>query len=318
MAVYTTVSSADLQTLLQDFDLGQLVDFQGIEGGIENTNYFVTLNDKSGSRQEYVLTLFEELNQSEMPYFVELTTWLAEQDIPVPYPLQDRNGIALKSMHNRPALLQPRFPGRHLETLTPDHCAQIGAALAKFHVAGKDFYMQRQAHRGVFWWRRESEHLTSKLSTEDAGLLSQEVALFDQLREQDWHLPQGAIHGDLFYDNALFEGDRLSAILDIYNACTGYLLFDLAIVANDWCINPDGSVDPDREEALLKGYASVRPFEDNEYLAWPQLVRTAAMRFWLSRLIPAMDPDSTQKIKDPDELRRILLSRIAKPASLPR
>ena len=130
-------------------------------------------------------------------------------------------------------------------------------------------------------------------------------------------MTQGTVPGDLFYDNALFDGDKLSAILDIYNACTGYLLYDLAIVANDWCVNADGSIDPLREQALLTAYAKVRPFEENEYHAWPQLVRTAAMRFWLSRLIPALDPDSTQKIKNPEEFRRILIQRIATPAALP-
>ena len=316
MAVYTEVSRADLEGLLADFDLGELVEFKGIEGGIENTNYFVTLN-KSGQQGEYVLTLFEELSQDEMPYFVELTTWLADRNCPVPFPYKDRNGIALKSMHGRPALLQPRLPGGHIESLTPAHCAQIGTALAQFHQAGRDFYLQRQAHRGVFWWRRESQQVARKLPAEEAELLTTEVELFDQLREQPWNLPQGAIHGDLFFDNALFDGDSLSAVLDIYNACTGYLLYDLAIVANDWCVNPDGSIDSEREQALLTAYAAVRPFEENEYSAWPQLVRTAAMRFWLSRLIPALDPDSTQKIKDPDELKRILQNRINNPATLP-
>ncbi|WP_296058022.1 homoserine kinase [uncultured Amphritea sp.] len=317
MAVYTEVSKTDLENLLKDFDLGRLVDFKGIDGGIENTNYFVTLNNSEGQNREYVLTLFEELNQDEMPYFVELTTWLAERGCPVPFPFKDNNGIALKSLHGRPALLQPRLPGHHIETLTERHCSQIGAALAQFHQAGRDFYLQRQAHRGVFWWRRESQHIAGKLSDEDAELLRTEVDLFDQLREQPWNLPQGTIHGDLFYDNALFDGDKLSAILDIYNACTGYLLYDLAIVANDWCVNADGSIDPLREQALLTAYAKVRPFEENEYHAWPQLVRTAAMRFWLSRLIPALDPDSTQKIKNPEEFRRILIQRIATPAALP-
>ncbi len=317
MAVYTTVSKQDLLTLLQDFDLGELVDFQGIEGGIENTNYFVTLSSSEG-QQEYVLTLFEELGMEEMPYFVELTTWLADRGAAVPFPYKDRNGIALKQLHGRPALLQPRLPGGHIETLTADHCAQIGQALAEFHNAGRDFYLKRQAHRGVFWWRRESQQIARKLSTDDAALLTREVELFDELRDQPWKLPIGAIHGDLFFDNALFEGDQLSAILDIYNACTGYLLYDLAIVANDWCVNSDGSIDSEREQALLNAYNEVRPFEDNEYKAWPQLVRTAAMRFWLSRLIPALDPDSTQKIKDPDELKRILIERIENPAELPR
>ena len=316
MAVYTEVSQTDLEGLLADFDLGELVEFQGIDGGIENTNYFVTLKN-AGKQSDYVLTLFEELTLEEMPYFVELTTWLAERDCAVPFPFKDRNGIALKAMHGRPALLQPRLPGGHIESLTPEHCAQIGTALAQFHQAGRDFYMQRQAHRGVFWWRRESQQIARKLPEQDADLLRNEVEQFDELREQAWNLPQGAIHGDLFFDNALFDGDTLSAVLDIYNACTGYLLFDLAIVANDWCVNPDGSIDPERETALLKAYAETRAFEENEYKAWPQLVRTAAMRFWLSRLIPALDPDSTQKIKDPEEFRRILQFRIDNPATLP-
>lgn len=317
MAVYTEVSQSDLENLLQDFQLGQLISFKGIDGGIENTNYFVTLCGEDQQESEYVLTLFEDLSLDEMPYFVELTTWLAGRDCPVPFPFKDSNGIGLKTMHNRPALLQPRLPGNHIEALTAEHCRQIGAALGQFHQAGRDFYLQRQAHRGVFWWRRESQQIASKLSAEDAQLLRTEVRMFEQLREQPWNLPQGAIHGDLFHDNALFQGDKLSAILDIYNACTGYLLYDLAIVANDWCVNPDGSIDPQRELALLTAYGEVRPFEENEYLAWPQLVRTAAMRFWLSRLIPALDPNSTQKIKDPEEFRRILLQRIATPAALP-
>lgn len=317
MAVYTDVSQADLEGLLTQFDLGTLVGFKGIEGGIENTNYFVTLCDRQGSHQEYVLTLFEELTKEEMPYFVELTTWLAERGCLVPFPYKDRNGIALKVIHGRPALLQPRFAGNHIEKLTPNHCAQIGTALAQFHQAGSDFYLQRKAHRGVFWWRRESQQISRKLSEQDAELLCREVELFDQLREQPWELPQGAIHGDLFFDNALFDNDTLSAVLDIYNACTGYLLYDLAIVANDWCANPDGSIDPQREIALLTAYSEVRPFEANEYHAWPLLVRTAAMRFWLSRLIPALDPDSTQKIKDPEEFHRILAFRIENPAELP-
>lgn len=317
MAVYTHISRTDLETLLEDFQRGQLIKFQGIDGGIENTNYFVTLLNDKGLEEEYVLTLFEELNQEEMPYFVELTTWLANRSCPVPFPFKDRNGIALKNLHNRPTLLQPRLPGNHVDSLTETHCHQIGTALAEFHQAGRDFYLQRQAHRGVFWWRRESQQIASKLSPDEAQLLHQEVSLFDQLREQPWQLPQGVIHGDLFFDNALFQGDQLSAILDIYNACSGYLLFDLAIVANNWCINADGSIDSVRENALLSAYAAVRPFEANEYLAWPQLVRTAAMRFWLSRLIPALDPDSTQKIKDPQELKRILQYRIDHPAQLP-
>ncbi|MGB0466049.1 MAG: homoserine kinase [Pontibacterium sp.] len=325
MAVYTEVTPQDLDKLLVDFDLGQQVSLQGIQGGIENTNYFVTLKQKQ-TQQAYVLTLFEELSEEELPFFVELAHWLNGKGVPVPYGITDRNGIAQKRLLNRPALLQPRFSGRHIPQteLKPVHCAEVGRALAQFHTAGQDFYLSRQAHRGVLWWRTESARIQSLLSPEDAKLLTDEVHNFDLLREQADQLPSGTVHGDLFHDNVLFEGDKLSAILDLYNAASAFLLYDLAIVANDWCSRPDGSIDTERETALLTAYNRIRPFTAMEHEAWPILTRTAAMRFWLSRLIPWLGLDqgmrsgeTDMKLKDPDELKRILLARIKTPAALP-
>ncbi|WP_409524270.1 homoserine kinase [Nitrincola sp. MINF-07-Sa-05] len=323
MAVYTEITRAELVKLLSDYDLGELKSWQGIEAGIENTNYFVTL-DQSGTTLDLVLTIFEELPEEEMAFFVELGHWLSQRDTPVPYAIEDRNGIALKQLQGKPAFFQPRFYGQDLpqSELGEEHCRQIGDALARFHLAGADFYMKRQAHRGVFWWRRESQALAHLLSSEDAELLKQEVRLFDELREQKLDLPSGIIHGDLFSDNALFRDGKLEAIIDLYNAATAFHLFDLAIVANDWCCNPDGSIDPLRERALLDGYSAVRPFTTDEQHVWPILTRTAAMRFWLSRLIPwlgveqAARKGKSMKLKDPDQYKRILLNRIHSPASL--
>lgn len=323
MAVYTHITRPQLDALLEDYTLGQLVDFTGIEGGIENSNFFVTL-EQNGQHTDYVLTLFEELSQEEMPFFVELGQWLQARQVPVPHAIKDRNGIALKQLNGKPAFFQPRFHGHHLERaqIKAQHCAEIGAALARFHLAGEEFYLRRQAQRGVFWWRRESQAIRHLLTPEDAELLQQEVALFDALREQPFGLPLGTIHGDLFHDNALFVGDRLEAVLDIYNAATAFLLFDLAIVANDWCTDSRGQVDPIREQALTRAYADVRPLSDEEMAAWPTLTRTAAMRFWLSRLIPWLGIEQASragistKLKDPDEFRRILLNRINTPATI--
>ena len=318
MAVYTELNDGDFKSLLVDYDLGQLAKYKGIEGGIENTNYFVTLKS-GGKEKEYVLTLFEELSYEELPYFIELNQWLSERDIPVPYAIKDRNGIGLKKVKNRPAALQPRFYGDHVgqTELTPEHCASIGKVLGEFHVAAEDFYLKRQAHRGVFWWRRESELIAPQLPEADAAMLKEEVIRFDQLRENPGDIKNGTIHGDLFHDNVLFQGTQISAVLDLYNAATAFLLYDLAIVANDWCCNPDGSIDADREQALLKAYAQARPFTKDESAAWPILTCTAAMRFWLSRLIPWLDENSEQKLKDPDELKRILIYRRDNPGKLP-
>lgn len=321
MAVYTEVSLQQLNEMLGDFDLGRASALHGISGGIENTNYFVDI-EKAGKTTRYVLTLFEEIAADEVPFFVELGSWLAERGVPVSYAISDSNGIGLKQLCGKSAIIQPCYTGDHIKraALTPDHCAQIGAMLARYHEAGRDFYMKRQAHRGVFWWRRESSRLASQIPREDAELLRAEVEAFDQLRETS-ELPMGIIHGDLFHDNALFDDNKLTAVLDIYNAATAYLLFDLAIVANDWCVNADLEIDTLKEEALLKGYASVREFTPAEIDAWPQLTRTAAMRFWLSRLEPWVEAQqgkgSGKTLLNPDEYKRILLHRIAHPSRLP-
>ena len=321
MAVYTVVSLQQVNDLLADFELGQATALHGISGGIENTNYFVDI-ELASKTTRYVLTLFEEISPDEVPFFVELGTWLADRDVPVSYAIADRNGIGLKQLCGKPAILQPCYSGDHIKrnALTPDHCAQIGAMLARYHQAGSEFYMKRQAHRGVFWLRRESSRLASQIPAEDAALLKSEVDAFDQLRETA-DLPMGIIHGDLFHDNALFDNNQLTAVLDIYNAATAYLLFDLAIVANDWCINADLQIDPAKEQALLEGYASVRAFTAAEREAWALLTRTAAMRFWLSRLEPWVEAQqgkgSGKTLLDPNEYKQILLHRIQTPSLLP-
>jgi len=274
-----------------------------------------------------MMTRFEEFSMDDIPYFVELATYLAERGVAVPSPYKDKNGIALKQLKGRPAMLQKRFNGHHVshQQLTTEHCAAIGTALAKLHSAGEDFYLTRYAHRGVFWWRRESQAILSHLSEQDGAILQEEVARFDELLDKvGKQLSRGVTHGDLFHDNVLFNGSEVDAIIDLYNAATAYHLYDLAIVANDWCTNPDGSIDAERETALLTAYGAERPFSELDHQHWPDLARAAAMRFWLSRLIPAFGiaqanrDSSDMVIKDPDELKRILLTRRNQPTSLPR
>jgi homoserine kinase type II len=325
VAVYTHLDTADFQALMAENDLGDFVSFKGIEGGIENTNYFVTLS-QHGVKSEYVLTLFEEFTMEEMPFFVELATWLANKGLPVPHPAKDKNGIALKKVKNKPAMLQNRFNGSHLEQqqLTTEHCSAIGTKLAQMHIAGNDFFLKRTAHRGLYWWRRESLNIAKHLSNDDAQLLQDEVQRFDALlQNQGKQLPLSVIHGDLFHDNVLFDGDKIDAIIDLYNSATAYMLFDLAIVANDWCRNANDEIDPQMEHALLSAYHATRAFTKEEREVWPQMTQTAAMRFWLSRLIPAYGVEqegrdsSEMVIKDPDELKAVLLFRRANPSSLP-
>ena len=282
MAVYTSLTAADVSDLLSHFDLGELVEYSPISAGIENSNYAVTT-----SQGEYVLTLFEHHAPDEVRNFVRLARHLGSKDLCVPSPVDDTEGLWLQSLKNKPAILCRRFSGEHPKQLSTAQCAAIGRELAQFHLASRDLPDPRHDERGYDWWQNIAPELSRDLGDEDRELLNDELA-FQKAQRQHWcQLPHGWIHADLFHDNALFDGDELTAILDLYNACEGAWLYDLAIVANDWCALPDGGVESERFAALVDGYQSVRALADVESSFWNTVLRGAALRFWLSRLLAA-------------------------------
>ena len=287
MAVYTSLTAADVSDLLSHFDLGELVEHSPISAGIENSNYAVT-----SSQGEYVLTLFEHHAPDEVRNFVRLARHLGEKDLCVPSPVEDASGVWLHSLKNKPAILCRRFTGSHPDQLSEQQCEAIGRELAEFHLASSDLPDPRHDERGYDWWQSIAPELSTDLEASDKALLTDELA-FQKAQRQHWcQLPHGWIHADLFHDNALFDGDELTAILDLYNACEGAWLYDLAIVANDWCASDDSGLgdsglDLKRFEALLIGYQSVRPLSEFESGMWNTALRGAALRFWLSRLLAA-------------------------------
>lgn len=321
MAFYTTLTTEQVTSFIEPYNLGGLVGFEGIDGGIENTNYFVTTENDAG-QQTYVLTLFEEIGLKELPYFKRLTTHIADNGLPVPAPLKDRDEKVMKTLADRPALLFRKFPGKQIIQPEVSHCAQMGRMLGKIHKTARYFPLMREAHRGRSWWEAESQRVIPHLNDSDAALLHEQVEAYKTIAQQGWELPQGTIHGDLFVDNVLFVDGDMSAVIDFYNACTGYLLFDVAVTLNDWCVDEDGKVIDELATAFIHAYMQERPFTDDEHAAWPLMLRTAAMRFWLSRLITfhrleEQNYEAERVIKDPDEYRRILINHLTnEPPSL--
>mgnify|MGYP001012704940 CR=1 FL=1 len=306
MSVYTRVERDDLETFLARFDTGALIDYEGIRAGIENTNYFV---DTEGGR--YVLTLFESLGDEELPFFLGLMAHLAERGVPTAHPLANLQGDYLEHLKGKPAALVCRLTGRSVDHPLPGHCQAIGESLARMHNAGGDYAGQRDNDRGPHWWQRTSQLLDGHLDPAQRRLLDDELAF--QHAHRDDRLPRGIVHADLFRDNALFEGERLTGIIDLYYACRDVLLYDVAVTVNDWCSQTGGELDTERAAALLAAYARVRPFTEAEHAAWPVMLRAAALRFWLSRLKDQHFPREGEltHIKDPGEFRRILERRIA-------
>jgi len=302
MAVFTSVSTAEFQQFLTHFNVGELVQARGVTAGVENTNYFVDT-----SKGHYVLTLFENVNFSDLPFFIALNQHLIGEGITCPAPMGSTKKTFLHRLKDKPAVLWQRLWGKSVMEPTTEHCHAMGIMLAKIHMATKSFPEHRQDPRGPAWWQTAKEMLVEKITPEEEHLITEEIAIH---REKNWYtLPGGIIHTDCFRDNVLFESGAITGILDLFNACYGPYLYDLAICVNDWCIKNNG-LDEAKLKTMLAGYESVRKLEAAEKHVWADMLRAAALRFWLSRLIDERFPKSATlvELKDPKEFQ-VLLER---------
>jgi homoserine kinase type II len=322
MAVYTEVRFDEADALFRRLGLGALTDLQGIRSGIENTNYYATT-----ARGQWVLTLFERLGAGQLPYYLRLMEHLALQGIPVPAPQPDAQGDLVHHLAGKPASVVTRLPGSH--RLAPDaaHCAQVGAMLARMHLAGGSFALQQPHLRGLDWWLETASLVLPHLAAEQATLLRDELVFQQHLAASPagQALPRGPIHADLFRDNVMFDDtagtDRLCGLFDFYFAGTDMLLFDVAVCLNDWCTDAaSGELDETRAATFCAAYERVRPFTAGEVRAMPALLRAAALRFWISRLWDWHLPREAALLqaKDPLQFERVLENRIAMPWHPPR
>lgn len=303
MSVFTPVSRDELESFLDGFDLGRLIDYSGIVGGTENSNFFVITE-----QGEYVLTLIERGPVADLPFLVSLLERLQEVGLPVPYAIADRQGQTLHQLNQRPALLQPRLRGRHVERADASHCHALGQTLARLHGATADRGLQRRSDRGMDWILAETRALLEHGEADVQPLLQPMLPVLESWLQARPALPEAVLHGDLFRDNVLFDGHHLSGIIDFYNTFSGWTLYDVAICVNDWCLAEEGGLDERRAEALLAGYASLRRFTPQEAESWPDLLRVAALRFWLSRRLAAQQHTEQAEvlIKNPAHFQQLL------------
>jgi len=322
MAVFTPIELHEISPWISiDFNIGEASAIRGIHGGIENSNFFLnTIQD--GKKQEYVLTIFERLSAQQLPYYLELMRHLANQGIPVPKPIENKQGDILFSLKGKPAAIVSKLPG--VSRLAPEakHCALVGEMLAKMHLAGKSFSRTQENLRSLGWWQKTIPLVLPHLNTSQKELLTHELAVQEEFFSSAVYddLPQGASHCDLFRDNVLFDtksasdtsDDELGGFFDFYFAGTDKWLFDLAVTVNDWCLADNKQdLDPTRFDALMQAYQAVRPLTKEEQANWLLMARAAALRFWVSRLWDFYLPRDAQMLTphDPTHFERILLSR---------
>jgi len=309
MSVYTELTHANIATILNDYNLGELRSFEGIAAGIENSNFFV--NTEQG---RFVLTVFERMNADELPYFMRLMRHLAAQGLSCPDVMQRQDRSLLFDVQDdgetKWGCVVSCLLGKTLDHLNKVQLYASGQALAQLHLAGESFEETRANPTGMQWLQ---EHVgkvvqgTAEAYGETAGnLLREELGFQDAQLWSD--LPQGVIHGDLFVDNILFDGDKVSGMIDFYYAHTAPWVMDIAIAINAQAVML-ANEDDDRMQVFLNGYESLRPLQENEFQALPVLLRLAALRFWVSRLFDALFPrgGALTQTKDPEEYRLKLL-----------
>lgn len=301
MSVFTHITRPQIDQFFSAYTLGEVISFEGIKDGIDNTNYFVTTRQGS-----FVLTIFESLTVHELPHYVKLLSHLGKNSLLCPSPQSDRQAKLLRQLNGKPAAVFKRLSGVAIESPSILHCQEIGLQLASLHRCTQDYLFPIKNRNDLSWCETIQNKIGAHLSAVDRELINDELVF--QAENRLINLPLGVIHADLFRDNVLFVDDRLSGLLDFYSACTDSLLLDIAITANDWCCD-NGIVNNEKLRALLAAYQSLRPLASMEKQHWQTQLRAAALRFWLSRLEHQYYPRPGQitQQKDPLIFRRILL-----------
>jgi len=297
MAVYTEVSDAELEAFLAEYDIGEADALKGIAEGVENSNYLLTT-----THGQYFLTLYEKrVDPKDLPFFLGLLDHLSARGINCPKPIHGRDGNAVRTLAGRPAAITTFLHGLSPRRIAVGHCAPIGEALARLHLAGRDFKLERPNALSVAGWRPLFEASRRHIDAAMERELGSEIDFF----EAHWPkgLPSGVIHADLFNDNVFFLHDKLSGLIDFYFACNDFLAYDVAICLNAWCFETDNAFNATKARALLQAYDRVRKLSDDERRFLPLLARGSALRFLLTRLYDWVHTpaDALVKRKDPQE-----------------
>ena len=312
MSVYTPLNLDEVQQFAAAYGL-EVVNLLPIQGGIQNTNYFIVCADD----KQYVLTVFENETEQSAGELIPVLKCLSEHGVPVAAPLQ-HSGQAIHYIKQKPAQIAPRVWGEHPEQTNAVQVEQIATAQAKLHVALQDFDLTRSHSRGHVYWTQVGQELQKEeMTPEDAQLFDHVYSIFKEYRTKYPNCPKGWIHSDLFRDNTLFKDNQLSGILDFFELNFDDILFDIAITMNDFCTNyPEVQLDQARVNAYLNAYQKIRPFTQDETQSLNVYLAMAACRFWtlrlnvarLNRLEGRGGADVFQK--DPAQMRAMLVDRL--------
>ena len=234
MAVYTKFNKNEIQKILSNYNLGELDLFKGIEEGIENTNYFLSMNKK-----KFILTVYEKRVKSEdLPFFSNLMSLLHEKNFKCPTPIINKQNKTITEYKGKKLMIVSFLEGKAKKDLSPNNCKSLGIEVAKMHLITQNFQLNRQNDLSIKSWRKLFDSVKNNCSKihKDLPKLIEEN-LNDVEKNWPKNLPKGIIHADLFHDNIFFNNEKLSGIIDFYFSCEDFFAFEIAICFNALCFD---------------------------------------------------------------------------------
>ena len=308
MAVYTKFNHKKIEEILSNYNLGMLDQFKGIEEGIENTNYFLSVDNK-----KFILTIYEKrVNSEDLPFFSDLMSSLNKSNFKCPAPIINKRNKTITDFEGKKLMIVSFLEGRAKKNLSPPNCKSIGTEIAKMHEITRGFKFKRKNDLSVKSWRGLFDTVKDKCSKihKDLPMLIEEN-LNDVEKNWPKNLPKGIIHADLFHDNIFFLQDKFSGIIDFYFSCEDFYAFEIAICFNALCfdgLKENLSFNVTKAKNFIDGYTSVRKLTEEEKNNIKVLSQGAALRFLLTRVFDALNlvEGAMVKVKDPVEyLKRL-------------
>jgi homoserine kinase type II len=308
MAVYTKLDKKDIEEILSNYSIGKLKSFEGIQEGIENTNYYLLIEEK-----KYILTIYEKrVNPEDLPFFSELMTGLNNKEYKCPVPIINNKNLTISDYKGKKLMIVSFLEGKAKQVLTPNDCKQVGVEVARMHEITKDFRIKRNNNLSIKSWRNlfnSIKNQCAKINKDLPNLI--EANLIDV--EENWpkNLPSGIIHADLFSDNIFFKNEKFSGIIDFYFSCNDFYSFEIAICFNALCFDGQKSnlsFNVTKAKNFIDGYSKIRKLSEEEKESIKVLSQGAALRFLLTRVFDALNTveGAIVKIKDPLEyLKRL-------------
>jgi len=305
MSVYTKISEEEIISHLKKYLIGDFVNLSGIADGIENTNYALIT-----TRDNYIFTIFENIDKNSIEQYLLFMNHLHNQGLMCPKVEKTNNGKLFEIIHDKPSAIIQKLKGKSLQQTSNHNCELVGNLLGEFHNYSNKFKTKINNTRNFEWRKKSSIKLSNYISQHESNLITNALSIQAEFEGQN--LPKGIIHADLFRDNVLFDKKEISGMIDFYYSCYDFLLYDLAVTINDWCCDVNGEIIQKKANVCIKSYNLKRKITEDEKLFWGHALVSAALRFYLSRLLDLHFPKIGEMthIKDPKVFENILKNRI--------